>query len=182
MIKIDTTAKKKPATPKSESKKLTSKTPPLSKIPKKLSGPVSGVIKKKTKFEPAGFAIKVKRSSAGLGLFAAEDMPKGICIIEYIGRIISLEEEYTSNSKYLFEVNKKTTLDGAIRTNTARYINHSCRPSAEPEIRKGRIYIMSRRKIKEGEEITYDYGKEYVDDHIKPHGCRCEKCKEKASK
>ena len=26
-----------------------------------------------------------------------------------------------------------------------------------------------------GEEITYDYGKEYFDEYIKPKGCRCEK-------
>jgi SET domain-containing protein len=137
-------------------------------------------VKKKSKFEPGDFILKAKRSSAGIGLFTESDIPKGVCIIEYVGRVISPEEEYTSNSKYLFEINSKTTIDGAARTNLARYINHSCRPNAEPEIRKGRIYIMSRRSIKPGEEIVYDYGKEYWGHHIKPHGCRCLKCKEKS--
>jgi SET domain-containing protein len=137
------------------------------------------LIKRKTKFEPAGYKTVVKRSSAGLGLYAAEEIPKGICIIEYLGRVISPEEEYTINSKYLFEVTSKMTIDGKPKSNKAGYINHSCRPNAEPEVRKHRIFIMSKRKIRAGEEICYDYGKEYWNEYIKPRGCRCEKCIEK---
>jgi len=132
--------------------------------------------KMKSKFEPGNFKLLVKRSSAGLGLYAGEDIPKGVCVIEYVGRVISGEEEYTSNSKYLFEVSKKVTIDGRDRSNTARYINHSCLPNCEIEIRKGRVFVMSRRNIKAGEELGYDYGKEYWNTHIKPHGCRCVKC------
>lgn len=137
---------------------------------------------KKGKYEPGDFKFLVKRSSAGLGLFAGEDLPKGACLIEYKGRQISEKEEYTSKSKYLFEINSKKTIDGAARTNTARYINHSCRPNAEIEIKKGRIFVMAKRKIKMGEEINYDYGEEYWDEHIKPIGCRCLKCVEKKVK
>jgi len=132
---------------------------------------------RKGKFVPGDFRLKVKRSTAGLGLFALEEIPKGACIIEYVGRTISKAEEYTSNSKYLFEIHSRRTIDGTARTNTARYINHSCRPNAEPEIRKGRVFIMARRTIHSGEEIAYDYGKDYFNDHIKPYGCRCAKHK-----
>lgn len=132
--------------------------------------------KKKSKFEPGDFTLKVKRSSAGLGLYAGQDIPKGACIIEYKGRVIKGEEEYTSTSKYLFEVHSRMTIDGRDRSNTARYINHSCKANAEPETRKGRVFIMAKRKILTGEEITYDYGKEYWNEHIKPIGCRCVKC------
>lgn len=132
--------------------------------------------KKKSKFEPGDFILKVKRSSAGLGLYAGQDIPKGACIIEYKGRVIKGEEEYTSTSKYLFEVHSRMTIDGRDRSNTARYINHSCKANAEPETRKGRVFIMTKRKIQTGEEITYDYGKEYWNEHIKPIGCRCVKC------
>lgn len=132
--------------------------------------------KKKGKFVPGDFDLRVKRSKAGLGLFAFSDIPKGACIIEYVGRVISKEEEETSNSLYLFEVTKDKTLDGRPRWNKAGYINHSCRPNAEAEIHKGRVYIMAKRAIKAGEELAYDYGKEYWNDHIKPKGCRCEKC------
>jgi SET domain-containing protein len=129
-----------------------------------------------SKYEPGGFALKVKRSSAGLGLFAGEAIPKGKCIIEYVGRVISKEEEYKSRSQYLFEVSKNKTIDGTARTNTARYINHSHRPNCEVEIHKARVFIFAKRNIKEGEELSYDYGKEFVDEHIKPKGCKCVKC------
>lgn len=129
---------------------------------------------KKTPVYPAG--VVVKRSSAGLGLFAARPFKKGERIIEYVGRTISNAEAYTSRSKYLFEVNARRTIDGVARTNIARYINHSCRPNCEPEIERGRIFIDARKNIRAGEELSYDYGKEYLDEHIRPLGCRCVKC------
>lgn len=122
------------------------------------------------------FTLKVFRSSAGLGLQTRSPIRKGLCVVEYVGRTLSTQEEYTSNSKYLFEVSSRKTIDGAARTNTARYINHSCRPNCEIQIKKGRVLVMSKRNIKAGEELTYDYGTEYFDEHIKPLGCRCEKC------
>lgn len=132
---------------------------------------------RKSKYDIIPYKVRVGRSKAGLGLFAVEDIPKGICFIEYKGRHIKGKEEYTSTSKYLFEIHSRMTIDGRDRSNTARYINHSCRPNAEPETYKSRALIFSKRKIKSGEEITYDYGKEYWNEHIKPHGCRCDKCK-----
>lgn len=119
--------------------------------------------------------VRVGRSSAGLGLFATRSFKKGERIIEYFGRTLSTSEEYTSRSKYLFEVNSRRTIDGATRENIARYINHSCRPNCEPEIERGRIFIDAIRNIKEGEELTYDYGEEYFNEHIRPYGCRCSK-------
>lgn len=135
-----------------------------------------------SKFTPGDFDLRVRRSSAGLGLFTESAIPKGACIIEYVGREVSKEESETSKSKYLFEVSKTKTLDGKPKWNKAGYINHSCRPNAESEIHKGRVFILATRAIKPGEELTYDYGKEYVDEHIKPFGCKCAKCAEKGSK
>jgi SET domain-containing protein len=131
---------------------------------------------KKGKYEPGDFALKVKRSTAGLGLYAGQDIPKGVCVIEYVGREISKEEETTSRSQYLFEVTRNKTIDGSIRSNTARYINYSHRPNCEPEIHKARVYIFSKRAIKEGEELSYDYGKDFYEEHIKPKGCKCVRC------
>jgi uncharacterized protein len=118
----------------------------------------------------------VKRSSAGLGLFATEVIPKGKRIIEYTGPRVPNEEVERSNGKYFFGVTKKWSIDGSGRDNIARYINHSCRPNAEALISKGRVWIWSRKKIMPGEEISYDYGKEYFESIIKDLGCRCQKC------
>lgn len=131
-------------------------------------------MKKKKSTYPEG--VRVGRSSAGLGLFATRAYKKGERVIEYFGRTISTAEEYSSRSKYLFEVNKRTTIDGAARENIARYINHSCRPNCEPEIERGHIFIDAIKHIRPGDEFTYDYGKEYFDEHIKPYGCRCPRC------
>ncbi len=136
-------------------------------------------LKLKGKFAPGDFALQVKRSSAGLGLFAGEAIPKGVCVIEYVGRELSKEETETSKSRYLFEISKKKTIDGKPKMNKAGYINHSCRPNCETEIHKGRVFVLSTKAIKPGEELTYDYGKEYVDEYIKPYGCKCEKCSSK---
>jgi len=127
------------------------------------------------RYKPGEFELAVKRSSAGLGLFAASPIPKGACVIEYIGRQISREEMYTSNSRYLFEINSRKTIDGAPRWNKARYINHSCRPNCEIEIAKGRVWIFARRSIKTGEELGYDYGEAYVNEYLAGK-CLCAKC------
>lgn len=120
----------------------------------------------------------VKRSSAGLGLFAAEPIKKGTWIIEYVGKIIlgkKAVEEYPAN-KYLFEISSTRMIDGSERSNTARYINHSHKPNCEVEIVSNRVFVKTIKNIAAGEEFTYDYGKEYIDEYIKPYGCRCAPC------
>ncbi len=123
----------------------------------------------------AQFKLKVGRSKTGFGLYAMEPIPKGKKIIEYVGRVLTNEPDDATNGLYIFNINKHLDVDGAPRFNTARYINHSCRPNAESDTIKDHIWIKARRNIMLGEELTYDYGKEYFDEYIKPKGCRCEK-------
>jgi len=119
----------------------------------------------------------IKRTGSGLGLFALKPIPAGTRIVEYTGPLVSNEEvERRVKGKYFFGVNSKWSIDGSPRSNTARYINHSCRPNCDAVVSKRRVWIWSRRAIKAGEELSYDYGKEYFDDHIKPVGCKCGKC------
>lgn len=132
----------------------------------------------KSRYIPGDFKLKVGKSKTGKGIFALEPIPKGKCIIEYVGVKISEKEEETINSKYLFDLGSKITINGNVAWNKAKYINHSCRPNCEAEGPKGRVFIFSIKNIKPGEELTYDYGKEYWDEYIKPVGCRCVKCTE----
>jgi len=129
--------------------------------------------KKKGKFHIEKFDLKVKRSLTGLGLFTLSQVKKGQCIIEYKGPTLTKKQEEDSNSLYLFEVTKTKTIDGAVRWNTARYINHSCRPNCEIDIYKGRVYVLAKRNIKVGEELHYDYDTDYFEAYIKPKGCKC---------
>lgn len=125
----------------------------------------------RAKYVPGEWKLAVKRSKAGLGLFALELIPKGACVIEYVGRELSEEETEKSKSKYLFEISKTKTIDGKPSINKAGYINHSCSPNCETSINKGRVFVMAIRNIKSGDELTYDYGKEYCVEHCVP--CRC---------
>ena len=125
-------------------------------------------------------ATRTGRSSAGIGLFATAPIKKGALIIEYTGERITVDEADQRGGQYLFQVTDTLTIDGRGRENKARYINHSCRGNAEAEhLEDGdRIFIRAKRAIKEGEEITYHYGKEFFETYIKPKGCRCVKCTE----
>jgi hypothetical protein len=89
------------------------------------------------------------------------------------------KEANGKGGKYLFEINSRTTIDGSGRENLARYINHSCRPNCEATIKNKQIIIRSIKEIKPGDELTYNYGKEYFNEYIKPFGCKCAYCKKK---
>jgi SET domain-containing protein len=126
---------------------------------------------------------RVGRSRAGLGLFASKPFRKREYIVTYRGRRIRSKEAdrlEARGSRYMFEINSRWTIDGSKRWNVARYVNHSCRPNAEAVERKGpRIVYVARRRIKPGEEITVDYGKDYFAAFIGKSRCRCDKCRER---
>ena len=122
--------------------------------------------------------VAVKKASAGLGLFALEEIRKNQIIIEYTGDRITSKEADRRGGLYLFNVTKNLVIDAKGRENTARYINHSCTPNAEAEHDEDsdRIYIRSIKQIGVGDEITYDYGKEYTEDMLKKKDCVCRRC------
>jgi SET domain-containing protein len=119
--------------------------------------------------------VKVRRAAHGLGLFAAGPINKGEMIGEYWGEVITEAEANRRGGKYLFELENEMAIDGKTRRNIPRYINHSCNPNCEPQedVAKRRVFIVARRNIAAGEELAYNYGKEYWLEHIKPHKCRC---------
>jgi SET domain-containing protein len=118
----------------------------------------------------------IKRTATGLGFFTLDPIPNDKRIIEYIGLILIKEEADKKGGKYLMAIDEEYRIDGSPRSNKARYINHSCQPNAKAYKKGLRVWIWSIKSIKAGEEITYDYGKEYFDDFIKPIGCKCSKC------
>jgi uncharacterized protein len=120
----------------------------------------------------------------GRGMFASKEIPRGTRIIEYTGERITKAEGWRRELKrqdraargqdgciYIFELNTKTDIDGSVLWNTARYINHSCKPNCESQITRGRVWVVALRKIKPGEELSYDYYYDYQ--HYQDHPCRC---------
>lgn len=132
----------------------------------------------KKDLQPLIKQLKIKKGAHGLGLFTTAPIKKGAFIIEYVGDIITEEEANKRGGQYLFEIDSKWTIDGKSRKNTARYINHSCRPNCETDTKERlkKVLVFAKRNIKEGEELSYDYGKAFWNDYIKPKGCRCDKC------
>lgn len=122
------------------------------------------------------FAISRAEPGLGHGLFAKEDIKRGEFILEYTGKRIPTALADVSRSRYLFEIDPEWAIDGSARSNTARYINHSCDPNCEAEVRDGRILIHAIRPLCKGEEVTIDYDEEYFDEFIRPVGCKCRKC------
>jgi hypothetical protein len=129
---------------------------------------------------------RIGRSKTGLGLFATRPIKKGTKIIRYFGPILDSrkKEQDEIENKYLFELNNRWTIDGSVRENIARYINHACRPNAESDVkpRKRKVFIRAIKNIEPGEEINYDYGTDYFKAYLKPIGCKCESCERKRRK
>jgi SET domain-containing protein len=124
--------------------------------------------------------FRIGRSKTGLGLFATKPIKKGAFIVRYSGRKIPNEEaerREARGARYMYELNKKFTLDGSGRSNLGRYANHSCRPNAETVIYRGQVRIKAMRRIKPGDEITYHYGKDYYEAYIGKARCKCVTCK-----
>jgi uncharacterized protein len=126
--------------------------------------------------------FRVGRSRTGLGLFATEPIKKRAFIVQYSGRKLTTEQAdilEARGNRYLYEINSRWTIDGTTRRNLGRYANHSCRPNAESHSIGHTVIIRAIKTIKPGDEITYDYGKDYYRNVITPSGCRCDKCRER---
>ena len=119
-------------------------------------------------------------------MFAVKPIKRRASIVAYRGPLLTEEEadRYEArDSRYLFILNKKWTIDGSPRWNLGRYANHSCRPNAEPISRNGGIHIVALRRIEPGEEITYDYGKDYRAYFFKGRRhCLCQACRERVAR
>ena len=94
---------------------------------------------------------RVGRSRTGLGLFATKPIKKGAKIVRYFGPLLDSKKKKDDaiENKYLFELNGRWTIDGSVRQNVARYINHACKPNAESDVmpRKRKVVIRAIKNI-----------------------------------
>jgi uncharacterized protein len=131
---------------------------------------------------PRKKSFRVGRSRTGLGLFATEPIKKKDFIVEYKGPRLNNEKAdklEARGSRYLYEINSRWTIDGSGRKNLGRYANHSCRPNADSHQLRGKVFLRAIKAIKPGQEITWNYGRDYFLNVITPRGCKCDKCREK---
>src|SRR5215471_6521702 len=112
---------------------------------------------RKTSRKTWGKPYRIGRSATGLGLFATAPIEKGAFIVEYKGRRISNAHAArleARGARYLYEINRRWTVDGSTRRNMGRYANHSCRPNAESDVVRGKVILRAIKAIKPGDEIT----------------------------
>lgn len=135
--------------------------------------------------------IEVKPSCIhGGGVFALREIPAGTYILEYVGERVKGEEslrrekeqeagerdEHGHGGVFLFELGDGWDIDGSVEWNTARLINHSCEPNCEYRIERGKIWIVALRDIKQGEELSYNYGFDIEGYWRRPCKCGSKKC------
>lgn len=110
----------------------------------------------------------------GTGAFARVELPADTRLIEYVGEKISKEESARRcelNNTFIFTLDETWDLDGDVPWNPARHINHSCSPNCDAELEDGRIWIVTRKPIAPGEEVTFNYG--YDLEWFDEFPCRC---------
>jgi SET domain-containing protein len=131
---------------------------------------------------PRKKSFRIGRSRTGLGLFATAPVEKRTLIVEYKGRKLTTEQAdkvEARGNRYLYELNSRWTIDGTTRRNLGRYANHSCRPNAEAHQVGHRMFLRATKAIKPGDEITWNYGRDYYLNVITRSGCKCDKCRER---
>lgn len=110
----------------------------------------------------------------GDGAFATRPIAQGTRIIEYAGERITKSESIRrcqQGNPFIFYLDDSCDLDGSADTNPARFINHSCAPNCDAELMDGHIWLIAKRDIAAGEEITFDYGFDRVD--YRDYPCHC---------
>lgn len=133
---------------------------------------------------PAHWIRRGASNIHGRGVYARRSIPAETRIVQYTGERITKAESRRrerlrkerarrgfDGSVYIFELNSRYDLDGRVGGNISRDINHSCSPNCRAELIRGRIWIIAKRKIAPGEELTFDYG--YPFREWRDHPCRC---------
>jgi SET domain-containing protein len=146
-----------------------------------MPGKVQGmVMSREAKIDPrfCCFRLRVGESKIhGRGVYADEDIPPNRKVIEYQGERISMREgRKRHHTPYLFVLDKRWMLDGAVNGSGAELVNHSCAPNLVTRIFKGHIIYMSLRRIRKGEELSVDYNYDDTDETMRcicgAPGCR----------
>ncbi|HXR16887.1 MAG TPA: SET domain-containing protein-lysine N-methyltransferase [Terriglobales bacterium] len=120
------------------------------------------------KRECSPYRLRVGRSAIHRhGVFALEPIPRNRKVIEYTGERLTWQQTVRllrrlwrlgrPTNVYLFRLNRRWVINGAVGGNGSQFINHCCDPNLGLRRIRGHLVFFSRRKIRTGEELTFDY-------------------------
>ncbi|CAL4069399.1 unnamed protein product, partial [Meganyctiphanes norvegica] len=120
----------------------------------------------------------------GCGVRARADIEAGTFLMEYIGEVFDTREfkrrrrEYAKDGGahfYFMSLRSDELIDATRKGNISRFVNHSCDPNAETQkwTVNGdlRIGFFSKKPLKAGDEISFDYRMERYG--REPQKCYC---------
>jgi uncharacterized protein len=112
------------------------------------------------------------------GCYATRPIRKGTLIVEYVGERLTCEQAddlYDDfKTTYLFGLDGgKHIIDGF---GVAAFVNHSCKPNCGTDQIRGKMWVIARRDIEAGEELTYDYNL-YDGEEDAPCLCGAKRCR-----
>jgi SET domain-containing protein len=109
----------------------------------------------------ARFRMQIGRSALHrYGVFALEDIPASRRVIEYTGKHLNLEQAFklrAPEDSYIAWITSKLYVDGRRGGSGAEFMNHSCAPNLVARRMGRHLYLYSRRKIRAGEELSWNY-------------------------
>ena len=135
-------------------------------VAKKLK-PAAKTANSRSSISTGGRRIQVRESGIhGKGVYAIRPIKAGDRVLEYKGEIITWKKAEARhphdisqpNHTFYFHLDDGHVIDARHIGNSAKWINHSCKPNLEAIQDGNRIFLNALRNIKVGEELSYDYG------------------------
>jgi SET domain-containing protein len=122
----------------------------------------------KPRFTQAPLYIKFVNETVGFGVFAEQDIDKGVIVGEYTGHAISvshLEKINLKDDSYAIGPLYGIVVDAKKVGNITRFINHSAKPNLVTvglyKCNYPCVVLISSEPIKKDQQLFFDYGEKY---------------------
>jgi SET domain-containing protein len=94
----------------------------------------------------------------GRGLFAKMDIPKGLIIGDYLGKVIHPKDAVVDEENfYLMYYHDTAAIVPDLAKDGVHLLNHACIPNSFLYTYKGHTLAFTLKKILKGEELTIPY-------------------------